>query len=402
MISFSRYTDLFRVPGLRATLAASIVGRLPIGIATLAILLFLQSRSGSFAIAGLVAGCYVVGLALVAPLLGRLIDRLGPRPVLSASAMVYPVMLVALVALVLGSASGWWVAIAAACAGAAFPPVTICMRAMYPRLVSDPAQLQTAYSVDSAIVESVFILGPVLVAGFVAAGAPVGAVLLAAICAAVGAWIFLRSPGARGWVPHAGAPRRSLLGPLGTPRLPAVFAANTLYAVAFGLYEMAVIAQAAHHGKPAAAGVILALASFGSAIGVLVYGSRDWRLPLPRQFLAAVSLMATGLLLLAPIDNLLLFAAANVVAGAPMAPVIAVQSLLVSRLSPREMLAESFTWGTTCLLAGISTGLAVGGLMAERFAPWVILVAAATSTLLAGVVVWLAVKDTARNLRDEG
>jgi len=402
MISLSRYTDLFRVPGLRATLAASIVGRLPIGIATLAILLFLQSRSGSFAIAGLVAGCYVVGLALVAPLLGRLIDRLGPHPVLSISAMVYPVMLVVLVALVLGSASGWWVAIAAACAGAAFPPVTICMRAMYPRLVSNPAQLQTAYSVDSAIVESVFILGPVLVAGFVAAGAPVGAVLLAAICAAGGAWVFLRSPGARSWAPHAGAPRRSLLGPLGAPRLPAVFAANMLYAVAFGLYEMAVIAQAAHHGKPAAAGVILALASFGSAIGVLVYGSRDWRPPLPRQFLAAVFLMAAGLLLLAPLDSLLLFAVANVVAGMPMAPVIAVQSLLVSRLSPREMLAESFTWGTTCLLTGISTGLAVGGLMAEHFAPWVILVAAAISTLLAGVVVWLAVKDAARNIRDEG
>jgi hypothetical protein len=55
MISFSRYADLFRVPGLRATLLASIAGRLPIGIATLAILLFLQSRSGSFAIAGAAA-----------------------------------------------------------------------------------------------------------------------------------------------------------------------------------------------------------------------------------------------------------------------------------------------------------------------------------------------------------
>jgi len=395
MISFSRYADLFRVPGLRATLMASVVGRLPIGIATLAILLFLQSRSGSFAIAGAAAACYVLGLAAVAPLLGRMMDRLGPRPVLSAGALVYPAALATLIALALGSAGLEWVAAAAALAGAAFPPVTICMRALYPRLVSDPALLQTAYSVDSALVETMFIFGPVLVAGFVALGAPVGAVMFAAVCAAAGAVMFLRSPGARGWVLHTGAERRSLLGPLANARLLAVFTANALYAIAFGLYEMAVIAQAAHRGYPAAAGVVLALASFGSAIGVLVYGSRDWRPPVPRQFLIAVGLMAAGLLLLAPLDNLLLFAAANVIAGAPMAPVIAVQSLLVLQLTPREMLAESFTWGTTCLLGGISAGIAAGGVMAEYFAPSVILIAAAVSTLFAGLIVWLAV-DTAR------
>jgi MFS family permease len=393
VISFARYAELFRAPGLRSTLGASVVGRLPIGMATLSILLFLQSCSGSLAIAGATAACYVVGLAAVAPLLGRMMDRLGPRPVLSLSAVVYPAMLVALIALALVPAASWWVAIAAIFAGAAFPPVTICMRALYPRLVTDPAQLQTAYSIDSALVEASFILGPMLVAGFVALGAPVGAVLFAAICAAAGAWIFMRSPGVSAWKPNPDAARRSLLGPLGIPRLLAVFAANLLYAIAFGLYEIAVIAHAAFHGRPAAAGVVLALASIGSALGVLVYGSRDWRLPVPRQFLVAVVLMAAGLLLLAPLDDLTLFAVANVVAAAPMAPVIAVQSLMLSKLSPREMLAESFTWGTTCLLGGISAGIAVGGVMAEFFSPAMILVAAAASTLGAGLIVWGTVKE---------
>jgi len=393
VISFSRYAELFRVPGLGTTLAASIVGRLPIGVATLAILLFLQGRSGSFAIAGAAAGCYVLGLGAVAPLLGRLIDRLGPRPVLMTSAVIYPAALAALVALVFASADLAWVVVAAAVAGAAFPPVTICMRASYPRLVGDPALLQTAYSVDSALVEAMFILGPVLVAVSVAFSAPAWAVAFAAACAAAGTWIFLRSPGARGWAVHDGAAKRSLAGPLGNPRLLAVFGANALYAVAFGLYEMAVIAQSTHHGKPAAAGVILALASVGSAIGVLVYGGRSWSPPVPRQFLAAVVLMAAGLLLLAPIDDLVLFAAANILAGVPMAPVIAAQSLLVSRIAPREMLAESFTWGATCLLGGISAGLAAGGLMAEQFAPWTILVAAAGSTLASGLIVWTAVRE---------
>jgi MFS family permease len=392
VISFSRYTDLFRVPDLRATLAASIIGRLPIGIATLAIVLFLQARSGSFTVAGAAAASYVLGLAAIAPVLGRMMDRLGPRPVLSASALVYPVALALLIVLVVNSVGLAWIFAAAALAGAAFPPVTVCMRALYPRLVSDPGLLQTAYSVDSALVEMMFIFGPVLVAGFVAVGAPVAAVGFAAICAAAGAAVFLRSPGVGRWAWRDTAPR-NLLGPLRNPRLLAVLAANALYAVAFGLYEMAVIAHAAHHGSPAAAGVILAIASFGSAIGVLIYGGRDWRAPVPRQFLVAVGCLAAALLLLAPIGNLVLFAAANLLAGLPMALVIAVQSVLVSRLTPRDRLAESFTWATTCLLGGISAGIAAGGVLAEHYSAAVILVTAAVAALASGVTVWAAVRD---------
>jgi MFS family permease len=143
---------------------------------------------------------------------------------------------------------------------------------------------------------------------------------------------------------------------------------------------MAVIAQATHHGRPAAAGVTLALASFGSAAGVLIYGSRDWRPPVPRQFLIAIGMLAAGLLLLVSIESLVWFALANVIAGVPMAPVIAAQSLLVSRIAPREMLAESFTWSTTCLLFGISAGIAAGGVMAEYVRP-------------AGALVWAVVRE---------
>lgn len=394
MISLSRYVELLRVPDLRAALVASMVGRLPIGIATLAILLFLQAHTGSFAVAGSAAALYVLGLATVAPLLGRMIDRLGPRSVLSVGAVAYPATMLALVALALYTGSHGWVAFAAFVAGASFPPITICMRALYPRLLSDVGLLHTAYSVDSALIEAVFIVGPTLVALFVAAGYPLGAVMLAAVCAAVGNAIFLRCAAVRNWVVRATGERHSLLGPLRSPQLLAVFAANVLYATAFGLYEIAVIAFAANRGMPAAAGMILALASVGSAAGVIVYGGRDWKAPVPRQFLVAVALMAGGLLLIASIADLYLFALMNVVAGAPMAPVIASQSVMISRLAPRAMLAESFTWGSTCLLSGISAGIAAGGVLAEHVAPGWILVLAAGATLLSGAVVWVGVRET--------
>jgi MFS family permease len=388
-----RYSELLRAPGLRSALAASVVGRIPIGVATLAILLFLQARTGSFAVAGSAAALYVLGLAAVAPFLGRMIDRIGPRQVLTVSAAIYPGMLLALVLLTLYSDGHAWVALAAFLAGASFPPITICMRTLYPRLLPDLGLLQAAYSVDSALVEFIFIVGPALVAMFVAAGIPIGAILFAAVCAAAGNILFLRTPAVRDWQVHRASGRRSLLGPLRHPQLRALFAATVLYSVAFGLYEIAVIALAATRGEPAAAGVILALASVGSTVGALAYGAREWAMPVQRQFLLAVALMCGGLVVLAPISNLYVFAFATVIACAPMAPVIAAQSVLVSRLSPRDTLAESFTWGATCLLGGVSGGIAVGGLLAEYLPAGWILLAAAVSTMLAGAIVWRSLSE---------
>ena len=165
-----------------------------------------------------------------------------------------------------------------------------------------------------------------------------------------------------------------------------LFAATLFYSVAFGLYEVGVTAWATKRGIPAAAGIALGLASVGSALGALAYGAWHSEAPLRKQFLIALGLMAAGSLIVAPVDNIYLFMAANIIAGAPMASVIATQSLLLSRLAPQGKLAESFTWGGTCLLGGISGGIALGGVLAETVAPAWILVTAACATATAALI----------------
>lgn len=381
-----RYRELFAVPELRATIVSSIAGRMPIGLAGLGILLFVQDRSESFALAGIASALYVLGLGLVAPLLGRLIDRLGPRPVLSTCALIYPAALVGLAALVLSSAHPVWVCASAVLAGASLPPISACIRALYPRLMADPSLLQTAYSVDSALVEAVFILGPALVALCVAVGHPEAAVLLAAVCAAFGTTFFLRAKPVRQWVATTSRTGRDRLGALRYPKLLLLFGVTLLYALAFGLFEVAVTAHAAHKDAPAVAGIALALASVGSGAGAFIYGSRHWRTPVRVQLLWALAFMAGGIALLVPIDDLALYSVACIFTGVPMATVISTQSLLVSKFSPRERLAESFTWSTTCLLVGISAGIAAGGGLAEVLPAYWLLVAGAASTSLAALV----------------
>jgi MFS family permease len=76
------YARILRMPGVATIVAATVVGRLPIGISGLAILLYVQEVSGSFAAAGACAGALALGSAAGAPLQGRLIDWRGERALL--------------------------------------------------------------------------------------------------------------------------------------------------------------------------------------------------------------------------------------------------------------------------------------------------------------------------------
>ena len=392
MISFARYAALLALPHLKATIIASVIGRLPIGIAGLAILLLAQSASGSFARAGATTGCYVAGLATVAPLLGRLIDRRGPRAVLLICGGVYPVALCALVASLLASAPTWVSLPIAAAAGASYPPITVCMRTFLKRRLGDDALLATAYSLESVLIETIFIVGPMLVAGFVAAASAAWAVAFAAACGALGTILFLRSPPFSDWRIE---PLRSagLFGPLSEPGFLRLLGVILCYSTAFGLVEIGVTAFAAEAGAPALAGVMLGLMSIGSVAGGLIYGSRGWHLPLGRQFALTLAVMGIGIGPLTLVANPWLFAVLAVLAGVVMAPALTIQSMLVARTARGEHSTEAFTWSATGLLAGFGFGLAIGGQLLEAASAAAALAAATSTALAAGFLAYLQFRE---------
>ena len=389
MLSLARYRTAFSSAPLRRTFLISIIGRLPIGVTGLAILVLVQSATGSFARGGFAAGCYVSGLALAAPGLGRMIDRHGPRAVLRFCALAFPS---ALAFLIYGSEAAvpWLEIAAAAAAGASFPPITVCMRTYMRRALTDEALLSAAFSAESVLIEVIFIIGPLVVAVFAATAAPALAVWFSAGCALVGTLVFLRSPALQGWRIE----RRSatgLLGPLARRDFAHLVGIVLCFATAFGFLEIGITAYAVATSDAALAGVLLGLMSAGSALGGLAYGSRAMaraaRAPVRGGTRRAGRRARRARGALATLGVCGLVAISRVA----IAPALIIQSMLVTKTAATEHSTEAFTWTTSALLAGVGIGLAFGGILLERL-PWsAAFVAGAAAALLsaAGARVFL-------------
>ena len=390
MISPGKSKSVLASPGLSLFFAASIIGRLPIGMSGLSILLLVQGASGSFATGGAATGSFVAGLACLAPLLGRIIDRHGPRAVLLTSAFLFPASLLALVAAVSQSASLPAVAGCAAVAGACFPPITVCVRTFLRQRFGDDPLLATAYSLDSVLIETIFIVGPLLVAVFVAIASPKTAIWFAATSGFAGVFLFLRSAALSQWRIEART-RGTLLGPLAQKRFVALIVVVVCYALAFGLTELGATAYANEAGRPALAGVLLGLMSVGSAFGGLAYGSAHWHAPLLRQFSATLAIMGAGLLLLAAPWTKLVFGVLSIFAGVVMAPALIIQSMLVAKTAKPEHTTEAFTWSSSALLVGVGLGMALGGVLVETWrSPASFAAAAAAALTAAAGALWLS------------
>jgi predicted MFS family arabinose efflux permease len=370
------------------------VGRLPIGISGLAILLYVQEVSGSFAAAGACAGALAFGTAVGAPFQGRLIDWRGERALLPL-AFLHAGGLVLVWALGAGGAAPAVLALASFCAGAAIPPVSSVLRARWPLLLSERHELvPSAYALDSVLIELIFVVGPLLTTVVVATVGPQYALAVSAACVLGGTLMLLA--GLRGRerpaAPEAGS-RRFGLGALAAPGLRTLVLASLPVGFAFGTVEVVLPAFSAEEGQRELAGVLLAVWAGASGLAGLAYGA--WP---PRSPLTAVHLRLACLI---PIATAGLFAASSpltmgvlvVLMGLPIAPLIASRNQLIERVAPPGTATEAFTWPLTALVAGVSLGAAVGGTLVESYS-WPAAVLAAVTVSAAGAGLLGSRRDT--------
>ena len=360
------YAEFLRLPDVKRMVIAAWLSRLPTGMMGLSMLLFLRDALGSFKLAGTAVGAYFIAMAISAPVQGRIIDRQGPQKLLRVTGVAQPLMLLALFMIAYFKMSFPLIVGAAILAGIFPAPITTLTRTIWRQRFTDESARKMAFSVDAVTMELCFTVGPLLVALIITLSNPSVGFLITTTMVFAAFLIFMASPALNYWQ-QSSAEERHLLGPLTDPQLLLLLVVTFGLATAFGLLEVGYPALATSLSLPALAGVLLAVNSVGSAVGGAVYGLMRINMPLERQFGILLGMMVLPLLLHAWVSQLLLLGIVAFIAGATIAPSIAAQSILVSRLAPQKYATEAFTWSSTFIVSGIGAGMASGGALAETY-----------------------------------
>ncbi len=354
-----RYAAFFALPGALRLLVSSLAARLPLGMSSLAILLLVRQRTGSFADAGLAVGTFTLCAAAATPLLGGLLDRHGRR-LLMPLAVGHAAGLVVLVAVSAGRPAPLLTAAIAGVAGALIPPVDAAVRVLWPLLATGPEVLESAYQLDATSQEVVWTLGPLLVAAAVAAGSAATAVLLTAAIVVVGTGLFVIAP-----APAIGTRHARQHGALASPGLRVIIGAAALMGFGIGAVEVGLPALAVKVGSPGSAGLLLALWSIGSMLGGILYSARHWESETRVRYPVLMLLVAFCTAPLVAASSLGAAAALSALAGLGYAPMLSCEYGIVATVAETGREAESFAWTTASLVAGLAAGNAVAGVLAQ-------------------------------------
>ncbi|WP_435603262.1 MFS transporter [Streptomyces sp. bgisy130] len=373
----------------------SFLGRLPTAMCQFGSLLLVAETSGSLATAGLVGGALAAGQTAGGPLLGRLADRHGQRPVVLAACWFDALAVTALVLAALARTGALPLALIALLAGAGVPQIGPLARtrlvALARRDRADDRLVDTVLSCEGTLDEVSFVLGPALVGLSATVAHPAVALALAALLLAVCGSAFALHPTAAVLPPTAKALRPTGAGAGPAPARPcgrrpgarlarpararmpravhAMRASMALQGALFGACQSGITALTADLHRPAQAGLVYAAMGVMSAVAGLAIALVPARIGLPvRWRAAAVALIALSVPLLF-VRSLGALYLAVVVLGVAFAPHLITLFGLTERLVPAGRLAESMAFLTSAIVGGQALSLAVSGRLAEAHGP---------------------------------
>jgi MFS family permease len=382
---FSPYVRLFTVPGSAAFSFAGWLARLPMPILGLGAVLLVEGETGSYGLAGAVAGTLALVTSVASPQWARAMDRRGQGAVLQVAFTGYLVCGVAFVAAVVAGAPQWSWFVLAGLTGACGANIGSVVRARWADAL-DADRRQTAFAFESVVDEVVFVIGPPLVTLLATLiNPPIGFLTGVVIGFCGGMWLSrLRStePPVHA-VDVDGPRRRSALGNVTVLLVAIVYLA---VGCVFGAMDVVVVAYAEAEDAPALAGVALAVYAGGSLVAGLVYGVV--RLPgsLAARYIACAVFFAIAAQLLLAVDSLVSLVVVGFLAGLAIAPVLVSGMSLVESRVPRSSLTEALTWVVTGLSLGVTVGSAVAGAAVDAWGAETAFAVPALSAALAGAL----------------
>jgi MFS family permease len=348
------YAGLLRVPGVLALVASQTFARLPLGMLSLAVLLHVQAKTGSYALAGAVVACVSIGEALAMPLTARIAGKIGRATTLMIAAAVNGG---ALMGLAVAGSAPMVLLLLGASIGASVPPLAPVVRAMYPYIVSGPG-LRALFALDTTAQEVCWVVGPLAATLLAAALSTAMPLVVAAAVTVVGtAWFLFSARHIRSAPRRSGAAFGRILG---NGAVALAIAASLPLIASFTALEVGVVAR--YGTGSVMTGAAIAVASLGSLVGGITFGHRRFGV---RGLVAALATVAAGTALFGLVGHHGLQLVVLFASGLGFAPALATLYLMVSRAVDEHASAEAFGWLNSGALAGGAIGTATGGVVTD-------------------------------------
>jgi MFS family permease len=356
------YRETLALPGIKSLLVVATLARIPIAagavVLTLHVVTDLKLGYGA---AGLVGAAFTIGGSLGAPVMGRLTDRRGLRPVLVLTTVAEVIFWC------VAQGLPYWGLLIAAFAGFLALPAFSVSRQSIAALTPESHRLP-AFALDSITTELSFMTGPALGVLIATAVNPrVAMFTLAAgiLLAGVGLWLLNPPIRAEHEAPVAAGdrvPRRSWL----KPRFVAVLAVTMAATLVLSGTDVAVVAVLRASGELSWTGLVMSLWALFSLLGGFAYGTIKRGVP-------AILLLTPMALLTIPVGlaggHWWLLAILLVPAGALCAPTITASADAISRLTPASARGEAMGLHNSSLTVGVALGGPLAGLAIDNLSP---------------------------------
>jgi len=261
----SRYSQVLSNKSGQYLLISSFPARMAYGMISLSIFFKVQQSTGSIAIAGLATGVNGVTGATTAGLRGTLIDRFGMKIPLRFFAPSYALLIL----LFSTGSSKTQLIVFAGILGFSAPPINLSIRPLWK--VTVPAeQIRTAYAIDTAVMNSVGVFGPLLATTVSLNHSPQMSLRICSLLIFIGGAALSMSPQLKKWKPERKS--SSDLAVWRTPAMQLLMFEGVFIGLGWGAFDIAVPAFTTLEGIPHRTGIIFAIMAAGNVVGGLVAG----------------------------------------------------------------------------------------------------------------------------------
>ena len=416
---FGGYAELLRIPHTARFSIGSVIACMPFPMVGMTITISVQHYYGNYSLAGALSAVQAISLAAVSPVLGKLVDKFGQRQVSIPVIIVWMIAASSLISCITAHAPEW-VLFCITPFMAAIPPWGAMSRQRWTTLLKgDGERTNRALSLCGVFDECMWVIGNPL-ASFLAVISGILAFSFTGMCVVVGALMFLTElttePKSQTQLANEAGMTRKQYRAHEAARAKALQAeAAVEYArdraraesksddevqaaidravanvetgkresiwgpgliamcvtwFGLGAFQSAagisIVAFAKEANMQQYTGFVFACFSFSSLIGALVYGAKNWMIPLWKRFYFCLTVVNLGIGTFLFAKHLWVIMIIYLIIGVCQAPTWVNGNQIMLHLVPPARFTEGMAWMGAMNSIGGSCGSAIAGVFIDR------------------------------------